>query len=256
MINRFHAWLNGNDLESIHPSIKILDIQYSRPKNNSAKATVAARDGSVITSKAWGEAEAAIDLEVHCYNTQERMEVTQQIAQWAMQGGWLETSDRPGKRLHVACDVVPVVESALRWTEEINVSFISDGLPYWEDINPSSSTIINGKTGTGILFGHGYMPNFVRCEVVPSGALKTLTIAAGASFMEFTGFSIASGKLLEITYDDFGNLKLLGNGASILGNRTGASSDDLKIPACETSTVSVSANVSVKATFTARGLYL
>lgn len=256
MTSRFEVWLGSSALSSLHEDIYIRDIQYTPASIQDTTQAYGGRDGQFLTRRYVGSAEVKVVLEIHSYSTRTRHEVCEQVAAWAMKGGYLKTSDRPERRLKVVCETPPSIESALKWTDPVEIEFIAYGLPYWEDARSQKITL-TGTSASGTMKGTGYASRpFVTAEITVTGsALTEITLSAGNTSITLQGIALAQNGILRLFYDDANILHITANNASLMAYRTASSSDDLRLE-FGANTVSVAADVAVQAKFEARGLYL
>lgn len=256
--SRNRVWLNGVGLADIDPSIHIHDVSYGAPGISTQTVTHARHHGARVTRQRMDSSTVTVSIMVREYDQQERQEVMNRIAAWAMTGGVLTTDDRPGKRLHVVCTTAPSIESSLRWTQQQDIVFTAFDNPFWEDVTPKSA-VLTGTSASGNLYGAGSAADpFVTARIAPSQTLTTLTLNAGDTSFYLRDLSIQPGAPLVIDYDETQTLRIYREGytQSYLSARLATSSDDLIIPRGKFSTVSFSANTSCTVTFYVRGLYL
>jgi hypothetical protein len=178
--------------------------------------------------------------------------VLQDIVKWAWNGGVLEVNDRDGQQLNCICEAYPSIDSVRDWTNPLSITFAAYEIPYWQDKTATTLTLTGTEaSGTKSVGGNGD-DCYVKCTVVPSGTLTSLTVTAGDTSIALSGISVSSNTTLTIGYVD-GIFVISAGGSSLLGKRTAASSDDLRVACGGTRTFSVTANVSVTATFEFRG---
>lgn len=251
MISRYKATMDGVLLNSIHEMLQVLDIRYETSEMQRNMARRASGSGVYATNPYRQSTSVTIDFELHIYDTRERQRVCQQVIQWA-RGSVLQTSDRPGQRLHVVCDGYPAIESALRWTDPLSVTFTAYALPYWEEEFPATATLTNAS---GTLFVPGNVSEQgakVDAEITANAALTALTLAVGSNSITLSGISVPKNGKIIVSHDENGHLSIKYGNTSLLNKRTG--SDDLLAENGKTSTVRVSGNAACK--FSVRGLWM
>ena len=258
MMTRYEAWLDKKSLSAIDPAIYILDIAYGAPRFAMAANDIPGRNGQRVTDRHAQSTSVTITFEIHERDIARRQEVCSRVQAWAMRGGFLTTNDRRGKRLAVICDSPPAIDSALKWTKAIKMTFTAYEQPFWEDEYPRSVTMSGANVSKSL-----YAPGFgAQTRVGASvknqsgGAIDALTLKAGGTTVDFEGLGLADAATLEIGYDENGLLRIRAGDVSKMSCRTAASDDDLMIRTGRTETVSVYADGEVSATFKARGLYL
>lgn len=240
MITRYGVWLDSIPLDAIDPTIIITDIQESQP--NMAMQTIphAMGDGLRVTKRTRQSLSVVVRFVIREYDVTRRKAILQKIIGWAKAGKYLEINDRPEQRLRVEVDTMPTVQSALRWTQELSITFTAYGSPYWEEAMPDTFTtsgtvqqLVNGDADKA----------FPDVSVSPSASMVTVTVGDSHITLENV-----SGTVL-IAHDN-GVLSITEDGASILGKRTTDSSDDLVCIPGEVNTFSVAGG---SALFTVRG---
>jgi len=163
----------------------------------------------------------------------------------------LTVNDRPGQRLRVRCTALPVITSALRWTETLSVVFTAHEVPFWEAEQPVSVSAGAASAISAMLYVPGAGDAaWLDAELVCSGT-ATVTITTPLSRMTLTSLS----GTVRIHHDE-GVLAIVGDGASLLTRRTADSSDDLLVVPGEENRIRVSSSASVSAVFSTRGCFL
>lgn len=251
MMTRYSAWLDGVALHEIDPAVYIMDIEESVPGVNVLTAPHGMGDGQIVVSRRRQSLAVNIRVMVHEYDTARRKEIFTRIAEWAAKGKYLTISDRPGQRLRVMCNALPVAASALKWTNTLSVAFVAYEKPYWEDEYPTK-LVLSGNSGSGFIHIGGTAENSpLDVAVKPlSGTLNSLTITAGNTKFTINGMNAAAGNETVIGYDDTGVLIIP------TGMRTADSSDDLLAKCSAETAVSFTASTPVQLTISARGRYV
>ena len=251
MLTRYRVWLNGQGLHDIDPTIIITDVQESKPEESVTTVGVGVRDGLRILNRRRDSLSVGIRFELREYDTARRKAIYDKIVSWACDGV-LTISDRPEQQLRVACDEVPTVSSALRWTSALTIIFTAYTQPYWEEVHPVTA-VYTGSNGTVTIRPMGNMPCMLEADVynTSGGTINTLTISANGSAFSFASLGLAAGATLAIAYED-GILSAKIGAKSVLSARTEASSDDIELSA-QTNTVAIQAGGNVKVTIKARG---
>lgn len=254
MILRYDAVLNGRSLGHIAPSIIVRDIDEKPAKMDTKTVQRAIRPGMRVTQQRRQSLEIVLHCNVRAYGGADRAQILDEIAYWVQDGGWLEISTRPGKRLRVTPTGLPSVGSSLNWTGNIDIAFTAYERPYWESKYPVAATIED----EGELIPLGTLPEaYVSCSITNEGAenLTTLTVRSGDTFITLRDLDVAPGEVVEIGYTDDDVMRITAAGVSALGNRTAESSDDLVAICRKANAIKVEANQSVRATFRAWGRY-
>ena len=250
MTSRYDVFLNGVALSSIHPDLRVADIQYQQPTLTPTKNAFAKRQGAVISRYYKEKTAVTVPFELHIYNPAERQRALQDVNAWARSGGYLETTDRPGQRLWVMPDAPAVISSAHRWTDTINISFSAYLLPYWEETDPVTVPVPANSSSTAFVPGN-VASVLTAFRAVFTASASSLTVSLGDKQMTLSGLNFAENDVVEATHDENLFLHITLNGVSILDHRTGA--DELTAVCGQNNTFSVSGPATV--TFTVRGLW-
>lgn len=258
MISRFNAMLGGKDLLAQVPELRVLDIRYTPATIANSVYQTGYTSHAYITNRKYNGAGVTIDVEIHEYDPAVRNEVCQRFMAWAMRGGVLKTSDRPGQQLNVVCSNAPAIASALKWTDRVSVIFSAIENPFWEEEEVQKVTVTNSAS----LGVKGCVDNARVTATVTSGnstntgtAITNLTIKCRDTKITLTGINVARKKQIIIDYDKYGFLRIKdSDGNDLMKYRTG--SDELLLPCGKTSTVEVSANTAVTCVLEVRGYWL
>lgn len=255
MMTRYACAIDGQGLQDVDPTIIITDIQETVPKVKATTSTNAVYQGLQLTRLQRQSLSVTVSFEVHEYSTARRKAVAEEACEWA-KDGWLTISDRPDQRLYVVCDKLPVVTSALKWTDKLSIGFTAYALPYWQEIFPASATY-SGTSGVVSLSPAGTVDCYLEGDITATGGtVNTLTIAANGRTFAFSGLGLTSGKTLSIGYDDEHHWQYMRIGdTSALSKRTEASADDIMLHPRTVNAITVTANAPVQARFGGRGLW-
>lgn len=243
MITRYGAWLDGLPLDRISPAIYITDIREEPAAMNVLTLPRASGNGSFVTRRTRDSLSVTIRFAIREYDTVRRKAILQDIITWAKKGKHLSISDRPGQRLRVAVDELPTIQSALRWTQELSLTFTAYSSPFWENDYADSLTTSGAASMT--VAGDADSAT-VDVSITPSG--DTVTVKADQTTITLTDLSGA----VEITHGDDGLLRIVSGGESILSHRTPESSDDLTATPGRVNDFSVEGGT---ATFRVRGVW-
>lgn len=257
MITRYSVALNGVQLDALDAAIVITDIQYDPPSREILSSRNAGGDGARYRRTRTNSASVVVQFEIHEQDIQRRQDVCEAVQRWCLPGGHLTTGDRPCKRLAVICERPPVVDSALRWTGKLNITFTACSVPFWQDAWPVRIGVSAGAPAS--LYVPGNAANaMVDVSLTNKGAsvITQADIAADETAFHFSGLQLAAGQTLEIGHDFDGLPYAKVGEASVLHLRTAASSDDLRMRPMRSGSVSAGTDGNASATFCVRGLYL
>lgn len=252
MTTRYACSLNGLALEAISPLIYVLDIVESPPSMHAETAEHPLHAGSRMLRLDRVSLSVRVSFAIRAYDVAQRKAICSQVAAWAARGGYLTVNDRPGQRLAVRCTTLPVIASALRWTDALSMTFTAYEVPFWEAENPVSVHVSAAAASSTVLtVPGGYGQAWLDAELVCSGT-ATVTLTTPLSSMTLSSVS----GTVSIRHDA-GVLSIRSSGgASLLTRRTASSSDDLLVRAGEDNRIQLSATQAVSASFSARGCFL
>lgn len=218
MLTRYGVWLDNISLHEIDPTIYITDIQEQPAAMNVLTHPRAAGNGLFVTRRTRDSLSVLVKLAIREYDVTRRKAIMQKIIAWAKGGKYLAINDRPGQRLRVEVDTLPTIASALKWTQELAITFTAYAFPFWVNEYPDTLTT-SGAASMMVMGDADSAP--VDVSITPSG--NTVTIRADNTTMTVND---VSGNV-EISHGDDGILRIVSNGESILSHRTPESSDDL-----------------------------
>ena len=244
MVTRYGVWLDGLPMEELDPAIYITDVQEQAPQMNVVTAPRAMGDGLFVTHRARERLSVIVRFAIREYDTARRKDAMQKIISWARAGKYLAISDRPGQRLRVEVDAMPTITSALKWTQELTLTFVAYAMPFWQSEYPE--IIATSDVASRFVPGDAVKAS-VDVVITPTGS--AVTVAVGSSRITLEGVADA----IEISHGDDGVLRITSGGASILAKRTPESSDDLLAAPGEINRFSISGG---SATFRVRGVWL
>lgn len=255
MMTRYRAWIDGQGLQDVDPTVIITDIRESKPEESIITAGNAYRDGLRVLRRRREALSVTIRFMIREYDVLRRKSVLSRVLEWASDG-WLTINDRPDQRLRVVVEDVPAVTSALKWTDELSITLTAYAMPYWQSVYAANAHA-SGTEGSTYLRAEGDMPCRLEVSAANTGsaALNALTIRAGNAYFAFEGLGLAPGKTLEISYDDEGMQTMTIGGVSVMGKRTAASADDLWLQAYQSNLITFTADQTASITFKARGLW-
>ena len=252
MTTRFSCALNGVTPESIDPALRVTDLTELPPRRRVASIPTV-RHGLMLLRRVRESLTVRVSFIIPEYDPARRRALLSKLHAWADPGGLLTTSDRPGQQLTVVCDTLPML-SAMSWSDEIHIDFTAYANPFWEYAEATQAL----TSDTSVLTLPGDAEEIpVSCRVTNTGtdALTTLTLRCGDTQMTFTGLTLEPGDTF--TLDASGRpLTAYINNESMLLHRTAESSDLLLADGGTETPVSVTADQTVHAAFSARGRLL
>lgn len=257
MISRYSVSLNGNELADIDERLLILDVSHPVSELTRAQFKVANRDGVRVYGEYREKASVVVTFELQIYSVSERQAVLQSIIAWAKQGGELRTNDMEGVYLDCICEQLPSIESVRNWLDPLTVTFSAFSFPFWQDDEPVVASL-SGRNARGNISVPGTAGKaYAKVDVTAKNAnVTSITVQVGDNTISLDDINIARGQVVTMDYDRNRILRIVSNGVSLLGSRTGSSSDDLFAVCGRTNEIRIVASSDVTATFSIRGAWL
>lgn len=254
MIGRYEAFMNGIALSSIDNSILVLDVNHTPASVQRRTSRVANRNGSRVFGEYYSGASATITFEIHEYDTIKRQSICDKVAQWAVYGKYLTTSDRPWRRLRCSCDTPPSIQSAKKWTDPITMTFVAYQLPFWEEMNEVKLSM-TGTNKTGTLYVPGNVKDtLVTARIEANASCANVTLGVGHTHFDLKNLNLADDDVVWVEYDDDMNLIIRKGATSLLAKRSG--NDDLLADSGKLNTLYFISSASVTVDFLVRGWWL
>lgn len=260
MISRYEVTLNNRKMSALSPKILITDIQYGPYNINDTTFRLANFQGVRLHDRHIAESTVTISFIIREYDIRARQEICSQVAEWAANGGTLETNDRNKQVLHCVMKKPPVITSALRWTDTLQVTFAAYTPPFWEDTR-TSGIPLSGTSGSGRFSTYGNVPEtYASVKIGCLEQLSSISLTLNGRTLSLTGLSVPAGGEIDIGYDE--NLvQYIKNGdVSLLDKRSGA--DDLIARCCSRygpdiyNYASFTSSATVAISITVKGLWL
>ncbi len=251
-MTRYQVWLDQQGLQDIDPAIYITDIQEQPPSQLLSTAARAQGDGVFLARRNRQSLSVTVRFAIREPRPARRQAVLQKVRVWAQQGEFLSTSDRPHQRLRVQVENLPALQSALKWTDALPITFTAYTAPWWEDAQPTTSA-----TSTLYLPGDAPSAPMDLRWVCAGNPPAELTITTPLSSITFRDLPVSKGRELVISHES-GVLTATVDRHDVLPHRTPESSDDLLLPCGQSSTVTITADgaAATGCTFSARGRWL
>lgn len=251
MITRYSAWMDGQGLQDIDGAIVITDIREVMPETRMVTAE-RAFSGTCFLRSVRASLSVAIRFMIRERDTVRRREVLRRVRRWA-HDGYLSISDRPGERLYVTCERPAALSSALKWTDELEMTFTAFDVPFWEAETPSKTH------GSGMyiyltLSVRGDVESQLDAVIVAQSACADMTIIVGGQAFYFFGLPLDANDTMTISHDVRGRLSIKKGDASLMTYRSGNSSDDIMLSP-GANAISFAATAPCTATFTTRGRF-
>lgn len=245
MMSRYGVWLDSLPLNEIDENIIITDIQEEPAETDAATYPRGYGDGIFFGRRSRRSLSVVVRFVVYEYNVTRRKTIMQKIVSWAKGGKYLTINDRPGQRLRVEVDSLPTITSALKWTQELSITFTAYAVPYWEE---EAATVVNA---TNAAIYSAEIPgdaDRAMVDAIVQASNTTVTVKVNKTTISLKDVS----GTVEITHGDDGILRILSNDENILSKRTPESSDDLIAIPGQTNEFSVSGGTAI---FSVRGVW-
>lgn len=240
--------LHGAALSSLDDSIRVLDIREEAPHMQAESIPLA--DGTCLTRMVRQSLSLRVSFAILEANITRRQGVVSLIAAWAIRGGLLTLTSRPGQQLRVLCSALPALEHA-DWTQPLSLTFTTHLSPWWEDAAPTA--FVTSEVVTAVMPGQtGDAPVSVTVDNLSGTPVTSLTLRTGSTQMTFRGISLPASQSFLLDADHFALTARIGT-QSVLSARTADSDDLLLAPCGQPCTLSVQADQPVRATFSVRG---
>lgn len=269
----FEATLGGVAFSSLAEELLLLDIVETPIEMQTETMQLAFRAGSVRTMHRRKSLEVELRYMIRTQDIARRSAVRNLVAGWAEKGGTLKVNTRPDMRLvQVKTSTPPSLGSSAKWTDELTVTFVCYGLPYWQSATTDKINIQTTYNAATNLHGyHGIFHPIGNAESVPltamlqntgSGSLTNIEIAAGETFVELVGIDIPAGGTIVVTMDENSLFNIVHfestGGISLLPYRTADSSDELRLKYQEygDSSIAVYADAPITGNITVRRLWV
>lgn len=253
MISRYRVWMNGQALDEMDGSICITDIREKTPKMQAETCDRADGMGTRLLRMARQSLSVTVRFSVREYDTAKRREVLNQVRAWAKEG-YLQTSDRPGLRLYVVCEKLPNADSALRWTDDVEMTLTAYDCPWWEEESPVQATY-SGSAGSATLANAGTADSVLDADITCYGVVDSMRISTGGRAFALQGLGMLHGDKVLIGHDERGILSIRnGSGESLMAKRTAESADELVLSPGDNE-ITFTADASCTAVFSTRGRY-
>lgn len=254
MITRYGVWIDGQGLQDIDPAIYITDIIEEAPDEPFETAPLSGYEGSRITSRTRRSLMVTVHFAIREYDVMRRRGILQKVREWA-QDGWLTTSEHQDQRLRVVCTGLPVISSALKWTEQLAVQFTAFALPYWQEIYPVTASG-GGTSGTLYLRPMGTRPCRLEFTVTGKGVSATrIIVKANGKKLQFEGIAVTKDAPLVVEYTDDGILTAKCGNTGVLGKRTLGSGDDIWLDPNKENKITYESDAAIGITLKARGIW-
>ena len=248
MLLRFDAEYSGAKFSEIADEVILLDIVEEPAEMDVQTSKPAGGFGMVVSSVTRRALTVRLQYVIRSQDPVRRAELQRAVARWANAGydknktDVLKISTRPDMLLHCMVYTAPAQGSALRWTDELTISFVAYDLPYWvgERVNAN----VNATWSAGYLKYRGAnviapVGDVARVRVSGISVINSdpendwltwLKIKIDDTEIVLDGIGIPTNRLLMFDYPTPRTLKIydiFNSQENLIKYRTPESSDDL-----------------------------
>jgi len=219
---RYNIWLDGWSLEEVDPSVWVVDVREHAPDIQHAACGNARYDGQRLLRSTRLGLSVTAHVVIRERNAWRRSEVLARVKAWGQGAKRLALSTRPGQVLHVEEMQLADPVSALKWTQELRLTWTAWALPFWQE-EQRIGTTAQGMQGELLLSPAGTLPCPLEAKITYAGAeaLSSVRLTCGEQMMELAGMQLTGPATVEIAYDEAGLLRMP------FGHRTAESCDDI-----------------------------
>lgn len=260
MILKRRVWFRNAPLDELDQSVVIRRIETGTPRETIKAVSTMGGFGQRITSQHWETLECAVSFAINKpkRDISGRRSVFDTVNAWAYGTGWLECTERPGRRMWADKVTCPEPGDLWDWTDEYTITFSAYGVPFWQDEEAEEETdTLEADTYKYIsMVVGGNVRTVLDLEYTNTsgGAVSTFSAAVNGRTIGLSGFSLANGKKLILTHGTDGLLRITADGTSIYSKQAEGADDLYLEPGYNT--VSVRAGGAGSVTVSAFGRYL
>ncbi len=277
MLLRFDAVYSGAKFSEIADEAILLDIIEQPAEVDVQTSRLAGGPGMMVSSVTRTALSVQLVYIIRTQDPVRRMEVQRMVAKWANAGfnpnnsQSLEVSTRPGMRLEAKAYNSPVQNSALRWTDELSVTFVAYDIPYWigetvsVSVNTSWQEGYRKYRGANVIKPAGDVTKELVSTVSvintdpESDWLTWLRVKIDDTEITFDGIGIPINKMMIITYVQPRILKaynIFNSTENLIKYRTPDSNDDLVARVGVNNQIIIEADAQVSASVAVDGWWL
>lgn len=258
-MSRFDVTLNSVSMSSLADEIIIRDIIEEPVEQEIYKSKRSIYPGQRVSRTVRRALTVRVVYVIRSRSITRRAEIRDKIAAWAKDGGTLRVNYRmttktttdgytytEGKQLtHVELDESPALDSSLKWTQDLQLSFTSYTVPYWENLMKlgikfvvdTMHSVLPYYVYSGSAYCSSTAPKTPVTLQITNTSNSTLTYlniqvgtAPNSTHFTFNGLSIAAGSSMYVEYTEEDLLRIRNSDyASLMAYRTATSDDDLML---------------------------
>lgn len=260
METRYNASVNDVWLSDLDDRIVVTDIREEKAESRVSAAEKPASAGTFFEQANRKSLSVTIAFVLWERGVDQRRSLLDLVNKWAGNDMVrVQTNNRPGQYLYARMIHPPVIASAMKWLEEIELTFTAHEVPFWRLEDPVNVTTSGAEINETIP-GNGEA--FADVTLTNNGdtPLTAVRFRAGDTMIYFADLNLAIGETLDVYHDKRGILRAIANGQSVLELRSPESDDELVVRCGEPALFSVEFKNSEKpvaeAVFTVQGVYV
>lgn len=261
MILSHRVSLNGTQMDSLDDSIIIQSVEENTPKYTISGVNIGTA-GQRMTQQRRDTLDLVVKFAIRLRkdNMAARDLVFDKIVKWALPGGTLMLNTKTNKCLNVVCVSPPGQMDPRKWDTEYQITFRAFGVPYWEQVTPSTQTV-TASSGTYTLANNGTAnsPLEVQFKNTGSATINLVTVRSGGRTIRLESLGLAAGETFKLYYQNGLQKLTITNAAgtterSVMAKRTDTSADDIWL-APGNNSIAFTASASGALTLSCRGRF-
>lgn len=260
--------LDGVELDQANSAIVISGIETGDGKNSMSAVSLAGGSGQRLTSKHRDTIDITVRFAIKIRKTSlsDRAKALEDANTWAaraINGAWLTVNYKTNRRMRVVLVQAPGEGNLWNYTNDFQIVFRAYGVPYWEEIEASSTAELSAgtlKTGTITVGGNADTVADLVLTNESESTVNTCTVTVDGNSFSFDSLGLAAGESLVVSHDDDGILKIRiletdEDYRDAMSKRLPTSADELR---CRTGTrnISFTSDYSCSMTVSCKGRYL
>ena len=260
--------LDGVQLDQANSAIVISGIESGEGKTSLSAVSLAGGFGQRLTGRHRDTLDITVSFAINVKKTNlsGRASALEDANEWAaraINGAWLTVNYKTNRRIWVVLAQAPGEGSLWDYTKNFQIVFRAYGVPYWEEIEASSTAELSAgtlKTGTITVSGNADTVADLVLTNESESTVNACTVTVDGHSFNFDSLGLAVGESLVISHENDGVLKIRiletdEDYRDAMSKRLPTSADDLN---CRTGSRSISftSDYSCSMTVSCKGRYL
>ena len=212
MILSRRASLGGVQLDEVHDSIVIKSMDPGVPNEDVQAEARMGGYGQRMTGQHWNTLEARVEFGIDVYkrDMELRREVFDAVLAWAKAKKWLVFSNMPDRRMYVDKVILPGSGDLWNWTATYTIGFRAYGVPFWQQITPTTAVKKSVSNGSVNIEVGGTAPSVldVSFRNISGKTIPNFTVKAGKQRIDVKGVNLGGSETLKISHGTDGLLKI------------------------------------------------